>query len=143
MHKSWNRYRLPGLAVLALSLAGCDPSQPLAGSGGQKAQATAPALSAVPAQTSQTAVPAVPPPTPAEQRVSLLIEQVEQAYAFGEADYRKGNLADAKVEFDRAVDLMLSSGIDIKGNSKLQDEFDRIVDLCRRLSHRRPRLRAM
>jgi len=119
---------LPGLAVLALSLAGCDPSQPLAGSGGQKAQATAPALSAVPAQTSQTAVPAVPPPTPAEQRVSLLIEQVEQAYAFGEADYRKGNLADAKVEFDRAVDLMLSSGIDIKGNSKLQDEFDRIVD---------------
>jgi membrane-bound lytic murein transglycosylase D len=70
----------------------------------------------------------VPPPTREEQRVSLLIQQVEQAYALGEADYRKGNLADAKVEFDQAVDLMLSSGIDIKGDSKLQDEFDRIVD---------------
>jgi membrane-bound lytic murein transglycosylase D len=53
---------------------------------------------------------------------------VEQAYTFGEADYRKGNLAEAKVEFDRAVDLMLSSGIDIKGDSQLQEEFDRIVD---------------
>jgi membrane-bound lytic murein transglycosylase D len=125
MHKSWNRYRLPGLAVLALSLAGCDPSQPLAGNAGQKPQSTAPALSPAPAQTS---VPPAPPPTREELRVGLLIQQVEQAYTFGEADYRKGNLADAKVEFDRAVDLMLSSGIDIKGNSKLQDEFDRIVD---------------
>ena len=57
-----------------------------------------------------------------------MIQQVEQAYAFGEADYRKGNLPEAKVEFDRAVDLMLTSGIDIKGNSRLQEEFDRIVD---------------
>ncbi len=35
----------------------------------------------------------------------------------GDADYRKGMLAEAKVEFDRAVDLMLSSGIDIKSQS--------------------------
>jgi membrane-bound lytic murein transglycosylase D len=58
----------------------------------------------------------------------LLIQQVEQAYAFGEAAYHKGNLVEAKVEFDRAVDLMLTSGIDIKGDAQLQDEFDRIVD---------------
>lgn len=58
----------------------------------------------------------------------LLIQQVEQAYAFGEANYHKGNLVEAKVEFDRAVDLMLSSGIDIKADTQLQDEFDRIVD---------------
>ena len=37
-------------------------------------------------------------------------------------------LAEAKTQFDRAVDLMLSSGIDIRGNSQLSDEFDRIVD---------------
>ena len=37
-------------------------------------------------------------------------------------------LAEAKTEFDRAVDLMLSSGIDIKSNAELQDEFDKIVD---------------
>ena len=69
-----------------------------------------------------------PPPTIEQQRVQLLIQQVEAAYALGEADYRKGRLPEAKVEFDRAVDLMLTSGIDIKGNAELQDEFDRIVD---------------
>ncbi len=58
----------------------------------------------------------------------LLIQQVDTAYALGEADYRKGRLPEAKEEFDRAVDLMLTSGIDIKGNAELQEEFDRIVD---------------
>jgi membrane-bound lytic murein transglycosylase D len=53
---------------------------------------------------------------------------VEAAYAAGEADYGKGQLADAKVQFDHAVDLMLSCGIDIRGNAQLSDEFDRIVD---------------
>ena len=128
MRIGWNRYRLFGSALLALSLAGCDPSQPLANREGAKPQVTAPALPGPP-QTSQTAAPALPPPpTREQQRVNLLIEQVEQAYAYGTADYRKGNLAEAKVEFDRAVDLMLTSGIDIRGDSRLQEEFDRIVD---------------
>jgi len=60
--------------------------------------------------------------------VRVLIQQVEQAYAQGQAAYRKGKLAEAKADFDRAVDLMLLSGIDIKADSQLQDEFDRIVD---------------
>ncbi len=58
----------------------------------------------------------------------MLITQVEAAYARGSADYQKGSLPEAKTEFDRAVDLMLSSGIDIKGNAELQDEFDKVVD---------------
>src|ERR1039457_1725141 len=127
MHIGWNRYRLFSSALLALLLAGCDPSQPLGARQGEKPQATAPALLSQPPAAPQVA-PAPPPPTPEQQRVSLLIKQVEQAYAFGEADYRKGNLAEAKLEFDRAVDLMLSSGIDIKADSRLQEEFDRIVD---------------
>ncbi len=57
-----------------------------------------------------------------------IIAQVEAAYARGEADYRKGMLAEAKVEFDRAVDLMLSSGVDVRSNSQLSDEFDHVVD---------------
>ena len=57
-----------------------------------------------------------------------LIRNVEAAYARGDADYRKGKLAEAKAEFDRAVDLMLSSGFDIKSDPQLSDEFDRIVD---------------
>jgi membrane-bound lytic murein transglycosylase D len=60
--------------------------------------------------------------------VRELIRQVDEAYAHGEAAYRKGKLPEAKAEFDRAVDLMLLSGIDIRNNAQLQDEFDRIVD---------------
>jgi membrane-bound lytic murein transglycosylase D len=60
--------------------------------------------------------------------VRRVIEQVEAAYARGDADYRRGMLPEAKIEFDRAVDLMLESGIDIRSNPQLQEEFDRIVD---------------
>ena len=72
--------------------------------------------------------PQKPVPSANEQRIHLLIAQVEKAFAAGQADYRKGQLPEAKVEFDRSVDLMLLSGIDIKGTPELQDEFDRVVD---------------
>lgn len=71
---------------------------------------------------------APPPPTLEQQRVRLLIHQVEEAYTLGEADYHKGRLPEAKQEFDRAVDLMLLSGIDIKNDPELQEEFDHVVD---------------
>jgi membrane-bound lytic murein transglycosylase D len=82
-------------------------------------------------------LPAPPPaPVPAQpaqqtfhqQRVQQIIDQVEKAYANGEAAYRKGHLPEAKAEFDRAIDLMLTGGLDIKSEPRLQDEFDRIVD---------------
>lgn len=60
--------------------------------------------------------------------MQVVIGQVEEAYNRGQANYKKGNLHDAKVEFDRAVDLMLASAIDIHGNAQLQEEFDHIVD---------------
>ena len=60
--------------------------------------------------------------------MQALISQVEKAYALGNSDYKKGNLLEAKAQFDRAVDLMLTSGIDIKSTPQLQDEFDRIID---------------
>ncbi len=70
------------------------------------------------------------PPAKSQQqlRVQAVIDQVEKAYASGEEDYRKGNLIAAKAEFDHAVDLMLTSGLDIKADQQLQDEFDHIVD---------------
>jgi len=108
--------------LLTLSFAGCVPSQPKAAA----PQAMAPAQPVVAPQAPEA--PAPPPPSIEQQRTRILIEQVETAYARGEADYRKGLLPEAKAEFDRAIDLMLSSGIDIKSNTQLQDEFDRIVD---------------
>jgi membrane-bound lytic murein transglycosylase D len=63
-----------------------------------------------------------------QQRVKSLIAEVDKAYASGQADYKKGDLVAARADFDHAVDLMLTSGIDIKSTPELQDEFDRIVD---------------
>jgi membrane-bound lytic murein transglycosylase D len=71
---------------------------------------------------------APPAPSGEQQRVRALVRQVEDAYARGQANYRKGRLPEAKQEFDLAVDLMLRSGIDIKSEPQLQEEFDRVVD---------------
>ena len=94
-------------------------------------QAFAPALSAPiqQQQPSQAPAPATLPQSSAQQqRVKTLIQQVDEAYAAGQADYKKGDLLAARRDFDHAVDLMLTSGIDIKATPELQDEFDRIVD---------------
>ncbi len=111
-----------GCAATALLLAGCGPSQPAKSSPVAPPQATAPELPAPP-----------PPQEPSQQAlrdrsVQQLIDEVEKAYANGEAAYRKGHLTEAKAEFDRAVDMMLTTGIDIKSEPRLQDEFDRVID---------------
>ncbi|MGB6974452.1 MAG: transglycosylase SLT domain-containing protein [Terracidiphilus sp.] len=116
--------RLLPCAAVALLVAGCTPSGQKAVSPASLPQATAPAIAPV--------APQAPPPAPVvnlqQKRIDALIAQVEAAYATGDADYRKGQLPQAKVQFDHAVDLMLLSGIDIKSNPRLQDEFNRIVD---------------
>ena len=126
MRNRWVRYRSLGFALLAFILAGCGPSQPKVAPAGEHPQATAPPL---PSTSPSAAAPAAPAPlTEEQQHVRLLIQQVESAYGNGQSDYRKGDLREAKQEFDRAVDLMLMSGIDIKADAELQDEFNRIVD---------------
>jgi membrane-bound lytic murein transglycosylase D len=111
--------------IPALLLVGCAPTAKKSAPAAVSPQATAPPVAPKPdpqaAQASHQA-------TMEQQRVNVLIQQVEAAYARGEADYRRGSLHDAKNEFDKAVDLLLSSPVDIKSNSQLQDEFDHIVD---------------
>jgi len=122
---SFTRNCCIGCAALAILLAGCGPSKTASIPPDAVPEDTAPALPATPAAP----VPAQPAQqTFHQQRVDQIIDQVEKAYANGEAAYRKGHLPEAKAEFDRAVDLMLTGGLDIKSEPRLQDEFDRIVD---------------
>ena len=127
---SLRRFRILGCAALALVLAGCDPSSNKVKVPDTQPAATAPTLEVRPPSPQPTPPPAPAPPQPTEKqrRIQQLIDQVEKAYADGDADYRKGRLPEAKEEFDRAVDLMLTSGIDIKSEPQLQDEFDHIID---------------
>jgi membrane-bound lytic murein transglycosylase D len=130
MRMSWNRFLWAGCLSLilpfALLLTGC-PSRQAASPAAPPQQVIAPALT-VPQPQPQSAAPAPKPNTAEQQRVQQVIAQAEAAYAHGEADYHKGQLAEAKTQFDQAVDLMLSCGIDIKSNAQLGDEFDKIVD---------------
>ena len=111
-------------ALLLLALAGCNTTP--------KAPESAATQTLAPVVTKVETTPEVKPaPAPVKKeldRVESLIAKVESAYAKGQADYKKGRLVEAKSEFDRAVDLMLLSGYDLRANPALQEEFDKIID---------------
>ena len=86
---------------------------------------------------------APPPPQPppvqltAEDRAKVaerlakqqqLVNQAETAYTRGVNDYRAGRLDAARNDFDSAVDLMLTSGMDLKADDQLSDEFEHLLN---------------
>jgi membrane-bound lytic murein transglycosylase D len=114
-------------------LAGC-PQENAAAPGKVPAQATAPASTGQPA-SADVSKAAAPVPTPAQraeaaansQRAQQLISRTEATYRTGVEDYRAGKLDAARQQFDLAVDTMLTSGLDLKGDPQLADEFDRLL----------------
>jgi membrane-bound lytic murein transglycosylase D len=116
-------------AVFTLMLTGCVPENPLNAGPGKSPQATAPALKpAEPAAASAKALsPPSAPPT-ARPEVQAVIDAAEVAYRSGVTDYHAGKLQTAKADFDRAVDLMLTSNFDLRNEPQLRDEFERILD---------------
>src|ERR1700678_1365441 len=116
------------LAAASLLCTGCVPENPVTPGPAKSPQATAPALK--PSKPSEpTAASANPPATPAARpQVQALIDAVEVAYQSGVTDYHAGKLQTAKADFDRAVDMMLTSNFDLRSEPQLRDEFDRILD---------------
>ncbi|WP_232296240.1 lytic transglycosylase domain-containing protein [Terriglobus sp. TAA 43] len=116
--------RIRPLVAIAASactvfLLGCPQQQTAAK---PPANSTAPALpKTVGGNNAQTAEQTNP-------RIASLIQQVDRSYRSGVQNYRAGNLDGARSDFDHAVDLMLTSGLDIKSDSTLSDEFERTVD---------------
>jgi len=115
-------------------LAGC-PQDKAAAPGKAPAQATAPAIAAGPSSGSavQTAQTVAPPTQAADaaakaSRVQQLINKAEAAYRSGVDNYRAGHLDAARLDFDSAVDLMLTSGMDLKTDPQLADEFDHLLN---------------
>ena len=89
-------------------------------------QATAPAIK-TPPQTEQTTA-AANANAVAAYKVQQLITQVEASYRKGVEDYRNNHMDAARQDLDAAVDMMLTSGIDIKSDPQLSDEFEHVVD---------------
>ena len=113
-------------------LTGC-PQENAAAPGKKPPQATAPTKAAV---NSAGAASAAQSPTTAQSvdiaakayKAQQIIAQAEQAYRSGVENYRAGRLDAARLDFDSAVDGMLTSGMDLKADPQLSDEFTHLLD---------------
>ncbi len=61
------------------------------------------------------------------RKVQDLINRTEASYKSGIDNYNANHLDAARMDFDAAVDMMLSSGLDLKNDSQLSDEFEDLL----------------
>jgi len=111
-------------------LAGCPQNQ-------KAAKATVPAQAVAPViNQAQNGQVAQPTKTAAKAQASdpakahedqQLIKHAEELYRSGVDNYSAGHLSAARADFDAAVDSMLTSGMDLKGDPQLADEFDHLL----------------
>jgi membrane-bound lytic murein transglycosylase D len=66
-------------------------------------------------------------------RVQSIIDRSEQSYRLGEKYLQDRNPDAARVEFDKAVDVVLESGMDVRANPKLQTFYLQLVERVYRL----------
>ena len=85
-----------------------------------------------PAPAAQATQAGSPAQTAAEQQhaqqAQALINRAQASYASGVNNYNNNRLDAARADFDAAVDMMLSSGMDLKDDPQLSDAFDHLLD---------------
>ena len=128
--------RTSALAVMCaplVLLTGC-PQEDTAAPGKAPVQATAPTITppattdaAKTSQATQSTEQSVDSSAHAF-KVQQLINSAESAYRSGVDNYRAGRLDAARLDFDSAVDLMLTSGMNLKSDPQLADEFDHLLN---------------
>ena len=115
MHLS-ARVRWPALVLATVLAAGC----------GARGRAQLPESSAASAPAVVAARPEPPPSAP--DPVAALIATSERHFADGQRDLGLGHLDQARLEFDRALDVLLDSPWGGRSDPRLRDHFDRMVD---------------
>jgi membrane-bound lytic murein transglycosylase D len=123
------RWALVASCAPLLMLAGC-PQDQAAAPGKTPTQTTAPAIvvgSSGTAGQSVTSAAQAADAAAKSAKVQQLINKAEAAYRSGVDNYRAGHLDAARLDFDSAVDLMLTSGMDLKADPQLADEFDHLL----------------
>jgi membrane-bound lytic murein transglycosylase D len=138
------RTAVPAAMILLLAASACQTAQkPVSLLPPGSAPALKPALPPAPAPVQQTATaPAQDAPpqksaapeaaapdasAQAADPVADLIARAEKEYQTGLANYHAGQQDDAKLNFDNALNALLSSTLDIRSDDRLQKEFDHIV----------------
>ncbi|MCA1630020.1 MAG: hypothetical protein LC774_06740 [Acidobacteria bacterium] len=61
-------------------------------------------------------------------RVQAVIDQAENHYKLAELSLRDRNIDAARAEFDKSVDTILESGLDVRANPKLQTFYLQLVE---------------
>ena len=124
--------------LLLLTLTGCPAAGPgnTASPGKTPSNATAPTLQQQQAtaqdQAQQTAQQIIA--AQHAQKVQALISKAEDSYKSGVDNYHANRLDAARQDFDFAVDTMLSSGMDLKNDPQLSDEFDQLLSAINSLA---------
>jgi membrane-bound lytic murein transglycosylase D len=118
-------------APLLFALTGC-PGDNLPSGAAHNPNATAPTLK--PSAAEQAAAATAAAQNAQEiaaqqhaQQVNELIRKAEASYASGVGNYNANRLDAARQDFDFAVDTMLASGMDLKNDPQLSDEFEQLI----------------
>ncbi|HXC97305.1 MAG TPA: transglycosylase SLT domain-containing protein [Edaphobacter sp.] len=128
LERTVQRCALVAACVPLVMLTGC-PQQQAAAPGKAPAQVTAPTLAADSNIKAQAAAAGTQAADAAKaSKIQQLINKAEATYRSGVDNYRAGHLDAARLDFDSAVDLMLTSGLDLKTDPQLSDEFDRLLN---------------
>ena len=133
LKKTMGRCALLMACAPLLFLAGC-PDDQLPAPGKLPAQATAPALPAAKGAAPAATAAAPPATTPSASssantlKNQALINKAEASYRSGVVNYQANRLDAARVDFDTAVDGMLASGLDLKNDPQLAEEFEHLLD---------------
>src|SRR5947209_13388133 len=118
-------FRYVVAAGMLLSIAG-----PLAAQNG----ATQQPLVAVPRQPAPNPQSsAAPGQSSKSDPIANVIAEAEKAFLAGQEDYQAGHLDAARQDFDRAVDILMQSPVDIKSDDRLEQEFDKITEEIHKL----------
>ncbi|MES2221323.1 MAG: LysM peptidoglycan-binding domain-containing protein [Acidobacteriota bacterium] len=121
---------LPIASSVLLLLCGCPAQQPGAPASASS-HATAPTLrtdTTAAATQKSSAAPATTAPENHAQQDQTLIAASKQAYDTGISLYHAGEYQAAREDFDRAVDIFLTSGRDLKSDGALNEAFEQRVD---------------
>lgn len=80
--------------------------------------------------------PAVVSKETAKEKADRLLAEVEKLSKQGRDKLKKQNVVQAKADFEAALDLILSSGVDLRKHSRLKQDFDEIFNFLYQIEGR-------
>ncbi|HXH50685.1 MAG TPA: hypothetical protein VNM47_15190, partial [Terriglobia bacterium] len=99
---------------------------------GRKKVAVSPPTQVVPPPATLPIRPPAPPPPVIKPKppdpTAVLISKADDIYSEGMKEYHAGNLQVARQDFDKALSLLLESGMGVQNDGRLKAEFDKLVE---------------